>query len=206
MQLFLENTNFALKKFLNFMLKFKHEPCRKRLKDFVLTKFIFITELNKPLDIAFAVDSSTGIQTNNWNQILLFIKGIISKFQIAQWQYSARFGFITFSERAAIYKTFNAFQGAELNQASVFRAVDGLPRQDGEELRIDQAFNVAGSGMFTQAAGIRPWALKVWHIVCINKTFSGFVQGMEFLESHLFLECHLFLESCLFLEYEQINR
>lgn len=116
--------------------------------------------MNRPLDIAFAVDSSTTINSNNWNQIILFIKGIVSKFEISEWQYSARFGFISYSEKAAIYKTFSAFQGAQLNKASVTAAIDGLPRQDGEERRIDVALNLAGSGMFTDAAGIRPWAFK----------------------------------------------
>lgn len=93
--------------------------------------------------------------------MILFIKGIIGGFEISQRQSSTRFGFITFAEKAAIYKTFSAFQGAQLNKESILRAVDGLPRQAGIQRRIDGALNLAGSGMFTSAAGVRPWSLKV---------------------------------------------
>ncbi|XP_031572994.1 collagen alpha-6(VI) chain-like [Actinia tenebrosa] len=127
----------------------------------VVWRMVYWRKQIRPLDIAFAVDSSSDITEPNWRLMLSFVKGIIQGINtISPERTGTRIAYITYSSNAATYKAFNAFQGEQLNQQNVMGAIDRMPRQPGTIRQIERVLDLANNEVFTTAAGARPSSLR----------------------------------------------
>jgi hypothetical protein len=105
--------------------------------------------------------------------MLSFVKGIVQRINtISAEPTGTRVAYISYSSNPVIYKAFNAFQGAQLNQQNVMGAIDGMPRQKGTDRHIQKVLNLANTKVFTTGTGARPSSRRVSNQVSYSKTSS----------------------------------
>ena len=81
-----------------------------------------------------------------------FIKNVISQYDVSE--NGTHIGLIAYSNRAVLHLKFNNFTGVDLNQATVTRTVDSLPR-DQANTHINLALDLARTELFTEKGGMR---------------------------------------------------
>jgi hypothetical protein len=103
---------------------------------------------SKPLDIAFIVDSSGSIVTDEFLEARDFVEAIADLLTISP--LNAHVGLMTYSDEARIVARFNEI----LSDEDLATELDNLPHLRGKT-RIDLALKLASSGMFTRNGGMR---------------------------------------------------
>ncbi len=110
--------------------------------------FVFLVEKRCNLDIGFLIDSSASMRDCNYEKEKKLVKHIGEQMQVALGK--SRASVILFSNSAAMYKKFNAFE--ELKDFKML--VNELPMVGGAT-HLDKALELAASQMFTTANGMR---------------------------------------------------
>ena len=101
------------------------------------------------MDIAFLIDSSKSVNSDDFNRQKEFIREILKEFPIGYEK--SRVGVIQYGAGAMIKIKFNDY----LTSSSLLRAVDDLPYNEAKESRLDLALQIAQDDLFTLAAGAR---------------------------------------------------
>ena len=100
------------------------------------------------LDIGFLIDSSASMRDCNYEKEKKLVKHIAEQMEVAT--NKSRASVILFSNTAAMYKKFNAFE--ELHEFKML--VEELPMVGGAT-HLDKALELAASKMFTVSNGMR---------------------------------------------------
>jgi len=117
------------------------------------------------MDIAFAVDSSTSIPDNNWQQILAFMTSFVNTIpKVTPDLDGTRFGIVSYATNAKVHFNFKP----AMYKKDVLDQIARTPRQDGDVRRIDRALELVETDLFSGKGGARPGAKQVSRINHFN--------------------------------------
>ena len=119
------------------------------LKDYA----IFLGQCRRPIDIAFAVDTSDSITEQNFNQVKEFLATVVLEHDVGE--NFAHFALIQFSTNARTVFGFDSLTGDNITADNVNTLIRRDLQFDKGETYIDRALIMARDVVFTAARGAR---------------------------------------------------
>lgn len=116
----------------------------------------------KPMDIAFAVDSSDDISSQNWQYIIQFLQAMVDGIgNVNPFSTGTRFGLVSYANAPVVGFKFNTLSGSKINAVEVKKLIGMAPRQQGNERRMDLAIQTVVKDLFSDAGGSRTNSRRV---------------------------------------------
>ena len=146
----------------------------------------------------FLLDTSSGVGRENFDKMKVFMKNIISSFDIDNQM--TRVGILTYDVDARIDIKLSDYN----NKAALFERIDRLPYYSGELTRIDRALMMVSNTAFSEENGGRKDRNKVLNLLKYtflinqhtNLIFSGYARFNFHDQVNL-----LFSKNCLWTKF-----
>lgn len=118
----------------------------------VIFSFSFLGICDLAIDMAFAVDTSGSIGTDNFDHVKEFLISVVQEHDVGD--DAAHFATIDFSDDANAFFDFNNLTGTDLTATNFGRLLRDLPYYGGET-NINKALKLAETDVFSTKGGWR---------------------------------------------------